>query len=170
MATATTVRISLYKTVHHNDAREIEIITFLEKVRDGEWQDQVFQVRNTKTTDERKALKKTLPAVTVSGMFGANRRMADLKKHSGYLALDFDDLGQEVEGYRALLNEDPYVYSCFTSCSGTGLCAIIPIDPTKHREAFAGLAEYMHTKYQLIVDPQESGILLIAYLTVIFGG
>lgn len=67
--------------------------------------------------------------------------------------MDIDDVGDKVEQFRSILSADPYCYSVFTSISGTGLCMLVRIDGERHREAFAGIAEYMIAKYQIVIDP-----------------
>ena len=145
--------ISIYKNVKQTETTDTILLTeFLEAIQAGKWQDKVLKIRTITDKDLRRAEKINLPNVTVSGIFG-KRVDNDCKHHSGFIAIDLDDLGNEVEGNRELLKHDPYVYSCFTSVSGTGLCLLFKIDPEKHREAFEGIADYLIKKYQLIVDP-----------------
>jgi len=145
--------ISIYKNVKQTESSETVLLNiFLDAIHTGKWQDQVLKVRTISDKDLRRSAKMDLPNVTVSGIFG-KRTDADIKCHSGYIAIDLDDLGNEVESIRELLRGDPYVYSCFTSVSGHGLCLIFKIDAEKHREAFEGIADYLIKKYQLIVDP-----------------
>ncbi len=145
--------ISFYKNIKQVDSSEtIGLSLFLENIQSGKWQDQVLKIRTMQDKEQRRAEKTTLPNVTISGIFG-KRTDKDCKVHSGYIAIDLDDLGSEVEGTRELLKTDPYIYSGFTSVSGTGLCLLFKIDPLKHREAFEGVADYLIKKYQIIVDP-----------------
>jgi len=158
MGAKPTTRISLYERVQQKQGTDIELDTFIERIRTGQWQDIVLSVRVAKSKEEKEALKKTLPAVTISGFFATERKAGSVTTHSGFISLDFDNLNDQVESYRALLRDDPYVYSVFTSCSGRGLCAIVPVDPAKHSEAFAGLTEYMHEKYRMVVDPSGKDV------------
>lgn len=145
--------ISIYKSVKHTETTEtIALDIFLDNVRDGKWQDQVLSIRTIQDKEIKRAEKAKLPNVTISGIFG-KRVDSDCKLHSGFIAIDIDDLGAEVEGTRTLLNSDPYIYASFTSVSGTGICCLVRIDSDKHREAFEGIADYLIRKYQIIVDP-----------------
>ncbi len=145
--------ISIYNNVKQTETTEtILLASFLDGIQTGKWQDKVLKIRTITDKDLRRAEKINLPNVTVSGIFG-KRVDNDCKLHSGYIAIDLDDLGNEVEGTRELLRHDPYIYSCFTSVSGTGLCLLIKIDTEKHRESFDGIADYLIKKYQIIVDP-----------------
>jgi len=145
--------ISIYSNVKQTETTEtILLAAFLEAIQTGRWQDKVLKIRTITDKEQRRAAKTALPNVTVSGIFG-KRVDNDCKLHSGFIAIDLDDLGNEVESTRELLKTDPYIYSGFTSVSGTGLCLLFKIDPDKHREAFEGIADYLIKKYQLIVDP-----------------
>lgn len=145
--------ISIYKNVKQTETTDTVLLSiFLDAVQSGKWQDQVLKIRTIQDKDLRRAEKVNLPNVTISGVFG-KRVDSDCKLHSGFIAIDLDDLGNEVEGTRELLKTDPYIYSAFTSVSGTGLCLLIKIDPENHRRAFEGIADYLIKKYQIIVDP-----------------
>ena len=145
--------ISIYKNVKQIESSETVLLNiFLDAIQTGKWQDNVLKVRTIKDKDLRRVAKMELPNVTISGVFG-KRTDSDIKYHSGFIAIDLDDLGNEVESIRELLRTDPYIYACFTSVSGSGLCLILKIDPEKHRDAFDGIADYLIKKYQLIVDP-----------------
>lgn len=145
--------ISIYKNVQDTSSTNtVTLTSFLSDVQSGKWQDSVLKIRTITDIDQRKAEKTKLPSVTISGIFG-KRVDNDCKLHSGFIAIDLDNLGNEVEGTRELLKADPYIYSGFTSVSGTGLCLLFKIDSDKHREAFEGIADYLIKKYQIIVDP-----------------
>lgn len=145
--------ISIYKSVKHTETNDtVSLLLFLDAIQTGKWQDQVLKIRTIHDKDLRRAAKINLPNVTISGIFG-KRADNDCKLHSGFIAIDIDDLNSEVESTRQLLKSDPYIYSIFTSVSGTGLCLIFKIDGEKHHEAFDGIADYLIKKYQIIVDP-----------------
>lgn len=157
--------ISIYKNIH--DTKSTDIISldqFLSEVQSGKWQDQVLKIRTIKEHDERQQAKKGLQYVTISGIF-SQRSVSGISSHSGFISMDLDNLGSDLEGVRTLLSKDPYVYSCFTSCSGTGLCVLFKIDPEKHSEAFDAIADYLIKQYQLIVDPSGKDISRPRYVS-----
>jgi predicted P-loop ATPase len=161
-----TTSISIYKNIHDSKSREtIHLETFLQAIQSGKWEDQVNQVRVLKEHDERQSAKKNLPYVTISGIFNDGRSIAGLSAHSGFISMDLDNLNNEVEGTRQLLSNDPYVFACFTSVSGTGLCVLFKIDPDKHKEAFEGIADYLIKQYQLIVDPSGKDVSRPRYVS-----
>lgn len=146
-------QISIYKNVQDTtSSNTVTLISFLNDVQTGKWQDSVLKIRTIEDKELKKLEKTKLPNVTISGIFG-KRIDNDCKLHSGFIAIDLDNLGNEVESTRELLKHDPYIFSGFTSVSGTGLCLLFKIDGEKHREAFEGIADYLIKKYQIIVDP-----------------
>jgi predicted P-loop ATPase len=158
--------ISIYKNIHDVKSRDtISILIFLDAIQTGKWQDQVLKIRTIKEHDLRQAAKKNLPYVTISGIFAESRSVQGLSAHSGFISMDLDNLGTELEGVRSLLSKDPYVFSCFTSVSGTGLCVLFKIDPEKHREAFDSIASYLVTQYQIIVDPSGKDVSRPRYVS-----
>lgn len=163
MATAS---ISIYKNIHDVTSRKtVNVEVFLEAIKSGKWQDIVFKIRSIKDHEARQQAKKDLPYVTISGIFNENRSIAGLTHHSGLISMDIDNLNNDVEGVRQLLSNDPYVYSCFTSVSGTGLCVMFKIDPEKHKEAFDGIANYLISQYQLIIDPSGKDVSRARYVS-----
>jgi hypothetical protein len=128
----------------------------LEGVRTGKWQDIVLQVRSTSDKSERDKLKKSAPLVTVSGSF-SDRKDDALKEHSGFIAIDIDNI-ENPEEAKTQLKADSYVYAAFTSISGHGLCLVMRIDGTRHADAFNGIASYLYHTYQLIVDQSGKNV------------
>lgn len=143
----------------------IAIDLFLDGIADGKWQDLVFPIRTIKDHEARQEAKKKLPYVTISGVFSERRAVSGLSAHSGFISMDIDKLGDELEGTRRLLQADPYIYALFTSVSGTGLCALFRIDAEKHREAFDGIADYLIKQYQIVVDPSGKDVSRPRYVS-----
>jgi predicted P-loop ATPase len=127
-----------------NNGQELDLDIFLEYIRDGKWQDDVFAVRTGKKE------KSELPYATISGTF-KHRSVSGLLKHSGFLAMDVDDI--DVEEVKSRVCTDKYVYAAFTSVSGKGLCLIFKINSDKHLDAFEGLQEYLFNNYDIVCDP-----------------
>ena len=142
--------ISSYKNVHDKQDIDIEINTFLEGIQTGKWQDIALDVRNAPNKEIKDLKKKSAPVVTISGSF-SERKADGLRKHSGYIAIDIDNLDDPAETKKRI-GADTYIYSAFISISGKGLCLIIKIDGTRHLDAFNAIAAYLYNEYQLIVD------------------
>jgi len=158
--------ISIYKNIYQNKSKDlIPIDIFLDYIKSGKWQDIVLKIRCIQDHAERKAAKEKLPYVTLSGMFTKERRANELTNHSGFIGMDIDNVANELEGLRAMLSSDPFIYAIFTSVSGTGLCVIFKIDPDKHLDAFNGIADYLIKKYQIVIDPSGKDVSRPRYVS-----
>ena len=115
------MNISLYPHIKETKkSQDIPLELFLDRVKTGFWQDDVIGVHRAKTDEERSEAKKRVPYVTVSGKF-SERNEKGLINHSGFIAIDIDDV-PDINEMKSLICPDRYVYACFTSISGTGLC------------------------------------------------
>lgn len=158
--------ISIYKNIYQNKSKDlIPIDIFLDYIKSGKWQDIVLKIRCIQDHAERKAAKEKLPYVTLSGMFTKERRANELTNHSGFIGMDIDNVANELEGLRAMLSSDPFIYAIFTSVSGTGLCVIFKIDPERHLDAFNGIADYLIKKYQVVIDPSGKDVSRPRYVS-----
>jgi len=148
--------ISHYKNIHDSQDTDIELASFLEGVQSGKWQDIVFDVRNAPTKEIKDLKKKSAPLVTISGSFSARKDDA-LRQHSGFIAIDIDNL-EDAQATKDRIGADPYIYACFLSIGGNGLCLIVKIDGTRHLDAFNGIAAYLYNEYQIIVDQSGKNV------------
>jgi predicted P-loop ATPase len=137
--------ISYFNNIAHTKkGMSLTFSDFLEKIKDGFWQDQVLKYRNEKTQES----KKGLPYVTISGLF-KERNSSLLTQHSGFIAIDIDGL-KDINFVREQICCDNNFYATFVSCGGSGLCAIAKINPKLHLESFNYLSKYLYTKYNII--------------------
>ena len=124
----------------------IDFREYIEKIRDGEWQDEVLAVRNGKME------KSQAKGVTASGVF--SQRKADaLTAHSGIIAIDFDaKLNQNVD--MAEVFSDEFAYAGHESISGNGgFVLYVKIEPDRHADAYYSLEAYFANRYGAISDP-----------------
>jgi hypothetical protein len=99
----------------------------------------VDRIRATSDKATRDKLKRTLPAVTPSGLFTGGHRAENLVNHSGFIALDFDKL-QDVHEAKRKISQIANVFYCGLSVSGGGLWALVPIsNPEHHKQHFDAL-------------------------------
>lgn len=143
----------------------IEVTAFLENIKCGAWQDIVLPIRAERDEGRRSEMKKRAPLVTVSGVF-PQRKDSEIKQHSGLIAIDIDHLNEKVEEYRRNLSQDKYCYAIFTSISGRGLCMLVKIDGSRHRDAFTAICAYLLAEYNIVVDPScinESRARFVSY-------
>lgn len=150
-------KISLFKNVFSIELPEDDdLVSHLEKIRDGEWQDIVLKCRSISDPEQRKKFKANMPTATLSGSF-ERRRDDALIEHSGYMNIDLDNV-ENLNSVKSKLEDDKYVFSVFTSTSGYGLRVIFKINPAKHKESFDGITEYLFERYNIVSDPNGSNI------------
>jgi hypothetical protein len=147
------------------DAPAVEVI---QQIRAGNYKNRIAQIRERfdyalkRTNGDRKAakmavgaLKKMLPAVTFSGVFGI-RSKASLQTHSGLLCGDLDNLGDNFVSVRCALADDAHLFALFTSPTGDGLKAVyrIPVCKTEaqHKAAFRAIAHRVKERASIEVD------------------
>lgn len=143
--------ISTFNNVAHTKSEDtIPIDQFLVGIKNGKWQDFVIPIWNIEDPAMRREAKKSVPAVTISGIF-PDRQDKNMVKHSGLIAIDIDHISN-LNDTKDKLAMDPYVYAVFRSVSGRGLCAIFKINGAKHRDSFSAIGEYLFTHYHLVID------------------
>ena len=120
--------------------------------------------------DKYDELKKTLPAITFSGVF-KERKASGLKAHSGLMGIDFDHLEPDaLESARAKLIGDPHIVFLYVSPSQAGLKGAvsldsIPTDAAAHKIAFAAVRNYMEATHGLSVDKSCSDVCRLAFVS-----
>ena len=145
------MEISAFKNVWENkDGGKTSIPEFINDVKFGRWEDQVGLIQKENDKAKRTELKKSLPYVTVSGLF-THRKKDGLVKHSGFICLDFDDMEDVNESFKVVSN-DPHTFAAFRSVSGRGLAVFVKVNPKRHLDAFLALERYFANKYFLTVD------------------
>jgi hypothetical protein len=130
-------------------SENITIDSYFEKVRDGEFQDEVLKYRSGRIE------KVKLRGVTASGVF-TYRSAKNLTAHSGFICIDLDEkdqpAGTDLNKIKEKLKEDSYIYGLHYSAGGVGVAAYVKIDPVKHLDAFYALEKYFADNYNVIID------------------
>ena len=144
------MRVSIFKDIYEKEhPHHIPIQTALKRIKEGKSQEIVSQIRQGESDK-----KKHLPVVCFSGEFLA-RKDEEIFEHSGFIILDFDHV--DVEATKTSLATDDFVYSCWTSPSGTGVKGLVKVtNPERHRDHFRALVKYFERTHGLELD--ESGI------------
>lgn len=142
------------------------VLKFHEDVRDGKWQDLILPLRAAKQRGEDiKTMKEALPMATGSGSFKV-RNLQSLEKHSGFIVVDIDKLSDtRLKEVREALMQDSLFYSVFSSCSGSGLCGFVKVNPKAHEESFFFLSEHMYYKYEVNIDIKCKDITRTRFVT-----
>jgi predicted P-loop ATPase len=158
--------ISFYNLVTSKSKnKDISILEFIEIIRNGSYQSIIDQIRDS-TEAERKKIKSTLPAVTLSGSFQNSHKEDELIKHSGFIQIDIDHI-EEIKAYKDLLYNDPYTFCGFDSPTGTGLKLIvkIPLEKDQHKIFFFELEKYYKKQYQIKIDPVCKDVCRLCFVS-----
>jgi len=141
-------KISLFSNVNaKTPSTELTIAKLINGIKTGTCKNEVEKLRGIFKSFGKQSYKearsKSLGCVTISGTF--NRRSDDsLKCHSGLIAIDLDDLGENLAATKQKLMHDNTVFCCFVSPSGNGLKVLLPIDAkdqATHRAAYQQILE-----------------------------
>lgn len=119
----------------------------------GTFKNTIHELRKAKSKEEKRAIKASkIPAVTISGTFD-ERNTTSLKEHSGLVQIDIDQHSNPT-ALREKLADDDFVALCFISPSGTGVKAVVRVNPhpDTHLAQYNALATYFKEVYCLDID------------------
>lgn len=145
---------------------------FIEHVKTGHWKKIVTNLRAKNDEASFKRLKKTLPAVTISGEFKTRDKDIPIEqrliKHSGLICLDIDRKDNVNMRTQDLIDRE--CYAQFVSCSGQGIKVVYKCKPTKdpgeHRRIYDAAVQRLQKKgIKLKVDPIVKNIASLQYVT-----
>ena len=143
--------VTIFKNIFSKEPFYVSIDDALERIKSGKSRKIVEEIRGTLDKEKANKIKLNLPSVCFSGKFGKDRTDEQLIEHSGYIVLDFDNVGELRDKQTDIISK-PFVYACWVSPSGNGLKALVKISsPKKHREHFQALQEEF-------IDIDKSGI------------
>lgn len=143
----------------------------LDFINSDKLKDKILRCREhyiLKDLDSYDLLKKSLPAVTFSGVFNSQRKSSFLKSYTGLIVFDVDKLTlQEVEYYFDNIKDDDYVISIWRSPSGHGLKFIVysEYESIFHKRVFAEVKQYFEKKYSIEIDKSGSDITRLCFLS-----
>jgi hypothetical protein len=153
--TSTSHIVTLFpRIISTTGGENVPVSHILEGICNGFWQNLVESVRTAKTGEGTQGLKKNCPNFTTSGTFSV-RKETGLVQHSGLVALDIDlksNLGLDAVAVKDRLKADPYVYACFISIGGEGLCVLVRIPTENHAASFRSLLRHYQEQYELKLD------------------
>lgn len=148
-------------------AAEITLLTAYQAIRGHRYDYFTRELRMITREDQRRRYKaRFLDYVTFSGTF-LIRGEKYLKKHSGLITLDFDDVNNIPQLMSSLLNDGIFeTQLMFISPSGHGVKWVVDVDLSirGHLDWFNGLSQYLWMKYQLEVDRSGKDVSRACYL------
>lgn len=160
----------------------VKVSTVLKHIKNGRWKDAVLKIRETKEKSYRDKLKLALPGACFSGTFKKelvynNRkgkkeykaRMDDnILNYSGIVIVDIDIKNQVIlTRLKNQFQEDPYVYSFFTSPSG-GLKVLYVVNSNaqQHKKyAYEQIKGWVEDNYDIEVDRSGKNISRLCYVS-----
>ncbi|MCX6991834.1 MAG: phage/plasmid primase, P4 family [Kiritimatiellaeota bacterium] len=165
-----TATVSLFNNVTDKNNEPVEIHAVLADIRNGKWRDPVEKVRAAFARGGKEAArpvkKALLPAMTPAGLFAGPHQAATLQQYSDGFILDIDDLDTDLDEVRTKLASDPYCFALFDSPSnGVKFWIKINSDAKEHKRAFAVVAAYFKTKYDLEVDQSGKDICRLCFVS-----
>jgi hypothetical protein len=157
---------SLFKSITDKNPRIITLEDLLRMIRDGECKTTIDKLRENTNQSEKDQLKRSLPAVTLSGVFKDGHKAGNLERYSGLIQIDFDKLESPEADFQTLIN-DPYTLVAFISPSGNGLKLIVRVSGTEkdHKDNFLSLADYYLKRYGMIADQACKDVSRLMYLS-----
>ena len=158
--------ITFYNNAFGATSVEADLNEILKAIKNGKWKQKIEHYRNLikngKTPESDKYKRTEIPGFTASGTFPNARKAKDIGTHSGFIAIDFDDVDLDC---RAELYADDYTYAGFVSVGGSGICIVVRIEPSKHLDAFKGLEHYYFTKYGLQIDQSCKDVSRLRFIS-----
>ena len=136
-------QVTIYRnTTSTKDPHYVSVETIVGRIRDGNSREMIEKIRAA-DDNERKKLKKQLPAISFSGIF-SKRADSAILKHTGYIALDLDKI-LSVHDVKKEMSRDKHTMVCFISPSGNGLKVIfkIPANTGEHERRCKAITKYI---------------------------
>jgi len=158
--------ISLFKSIADKNPTIITLENLIWMIRDGECKVTIDKLRETVNQAEKDQFKRSLPAVTVSGVFKDGHKAGDLGRYSGLIQIDFDKLESPEADFETLI-KDPYTLAAFISPSGNGLKIIVRVSGTEkdHKTNFLNLAAYYLKRFGMIADQACKDVSRLMYIS-----
>lgn len=153
------VPVSYYTSTTSTEGLEVNLYNYLINKNERIDLDAMRQHLNFKE------LKKSLPVITVSGVFNGNHKTEKLKSHSGLICIDIDrkDQTKDMDAIFNELKQFRNIAYLGHSCSGEGLFAIVPIkDPHKHFGHFLSLEKDLADR-GIVIDKSGKDISRLRY-------
>jgi hypothetical protein len=137
--------VTVFKDLYNLDTPyHIEVDEAFDRIINGKSKKRIQDIRTQPNKKLADKLKEYLPCVLFSGMFDS-RYDSGLMEHSGFIALDFDDVtdgDMDMFDIREELVNWEHTYALWLSPRATGFKVLIKIaDPDQHKEHFAAVKE-----------------------------
>lgn len=149
------VQVSLYE--NYTSSVASDTITLEDWLLSDDYKEEILHLRSLTDTEAKKALKKTLPAITPSALIEGRRCIENVVGHSGFICLDIDGKDnphvKDWEAEKNKLRDIAEIAYAGLSASGNGIFLMVPIMyPEKHIEHLNAISFFLECNFNLIVD------------------
>ncbi|GBR75859.1 protein VirE super family [Candidatus Termititenax persephonae] len=156
-------RISTY-------VREVSLHTELLNIKSGVYRQLITKCRETfrQSKEDYDSLKKSLPSITISGVFNRIRKIEYLIGYTNLIVFDLDHIdSNEINVLKRQLFSDDYVCACWISPSGEGIKFIIKTlnRVCDHKYTFDSAKHYYETKVNRKIDSSGSDITRLCFIS-----
>lgn len=146
---------------------ELDACEVIERIKNPESrvQETIRALREAKTKGDADTLKKSLPAVTWSGLFTKRKKDA-LSKYSGLLCADLDHVN-DPPAVVAKMQAFRFIFAAFISPSGTGVKVVFRVgdNPDDHGRTFDGIDAFLRRELGHAPDPQAKDLPRLCFLS-----
>jgi hypothetical protein len=146
---------------------ELDACEVIERIKNPESrvQETIRALREAKTKNQADTLKKSLPAVTWSGLFTKRKKDA-LSKYSGLLCADLDHVN-DPPAIVAKMKAFPFIFAAFISPSGTGVKVVFRVgdNPHDHGRTFDGIDAFLRRELGHAPDPQAKDLPRLCFIS-----
>lgn len=154
------IKVSYFEKCTGTTPQDVNLLSWLTS---DKYRNQVEQLRSIQDEDLQKTIKKSLPAITPSGVF-SYRDEKHIIEHSGFLAFDIDFAdNKHISNFNELKEQIAHVICvayCGISVRGKGFWGLVPIPkstPEEHKFRFNALSKFFKG-YNINLDPSGSDI------------
>ena len=163
------MNISYYNSTKEYKNQKEELSSLLNRIRDGEWKDEVSTLRHHLKNDEKKEammIKGSLPAFTHNATFNDQRKLDYIDTYNGLIGLDYDKV-DDVEELKTKVMTIPYTYTAFISPSGNGLKVFVRTTASieNHKEAFTLIRRHYDEVVGIESDGSVQDISRLCYVS-----
>ncbi|TVL98630.1 MAG: hypothetical protein CV087_20990 [Candidatus Brocadia sp. WS118] len=157
--------VNLFQNAYDKSPKgAISIIDALTLIKNGKYRKEISAARDTYKregkSDRYQEEKKKLHAVTFGGVFEPTRKKENLKRHSGLVIADLDQVGN-LEEIKQKICSDSYVLACFNSPSDDGLKFLIPIpvvrNDAEYKSYLQPIARHFKEMYDIDIFFDKDG-------------
>ena len=141
------ISVSCFKNCRSTIPKDVNLLSWLTSDR---YKDKVEELRSVQDKKLKTIIKKSLPAITPSGLFRF-RSAQDLIEHYGFLSFDIDFKdNKHIKNFNELKQQISHITSvayCGLSISGKGFWGLVPIPKSTskvHKQRFLALVEDFH--------------------------